>query len=99
MPGVGHGMASAGRRVDSYLSVLAGPAPAQDSQADATALMHELTRRRPAAEPAAATAASAASAATAPQTSARPTNPLRRKGLWLFAPLRKLRRNLFGGRA
>lgn len=86
MPGVGHGMGSAGRRVDGYLSVLAGAAPAKESAAEATQLMQQLTRRAP-----------AGAAVGAPDD--RPVNPARRKGLWLFAPLRKLRRNLFGGRA
>lgn len=80
MPGVGHGMQSAGKRVDDYLSVLGGTAPEQESAAEANRLMEHLTYRP-----------------DSPAASDQGRRG-RLKGLSLLAPLKRLRRNLFGGR-
>ncbi|EDY45357.1 hypothetical protein [Streptomyces sp. SPB074] len=82
VPAITYGSGASSSRLDRHLAVLGGPAVPQREAAEATSLMREITSRR------------AATGRAAQPDSSR----TRLSKVSLLAPLRKLRRTLFGGR-
>jgi len=82
VPAIQCGVGATGRRIDRHLSVLGAPALSAVDTAEALGLIRELTPRGP-------------GIATGPGA---PTSPRRTARVSLLAPLRRLRRSLFGGR-
>ncbi|MEU5636290.1 hypothetical protein ACIA8I_21475 [Streptomyces rishiriensis] len=81
VPAITCGSSATSSRLDRHLSVLAGPAIPQRETVEATSLMRELTAREPLRD----------------RDHGARTTRARVSRVSLFAPLRRLRRSLFGG--
>ncbi|WP_329215850.1 hypothetical protein OG352_08945 [Streptomyces sp. NBC_01485] len=85
VPAITCGSSATSSRLDRHLSVLAGPAIPQRETIEATSLMRELTAREPVRDHG------------SNDPGSKMTTRARVSRVSLFAPLRRLRRSLFGG--